>query len=98
MEVGTGQLGGPGYGQRMSLLHKYMLNKIESMHYQKPPKMSEGTRTESKSTTLVAESMFLAWKSFMEEFNDPKAVIVFLFDEKVITVSSFDQLQFMQVT
>lgn len=80
------------------MLHRQMLNKIELLHFGKPPAMKEGISPESKSTKLVAESMLLAWKSFVEEFDDdPKAVIVFLFDANVITVSYFDQLQFMQV-
>jgi hypothetical protein len=97
VEVGIGQLGGPGLGQRMSEVHHQMLDKIELLHYGKQPTMVNGKRLENKSSIKMAEAMLEAWKSFSDEFNDPKAVIVFLFDEQIITIVSFEQRQFMQV-
>jgi hypothetical protein len=97
VEVGIGQLGGPGLGQRMSKVHRQMLDKIELLQYGNLPTMANGKWTENKLSIKMSEAMLEAWKSFSDEFDDPKAVIVFLFDEQIITIASFEQRQFMQV-
>jgi hypothetical protein len=91
--VNIGQLGGPGFGQKSSELHKQMLEKVEILHRKKPATMAQGEVPENGAIRKAGTSFYLAWK----EFKDPKAVIVFLFDATVIEVNYFEQLQFMQV-
>jgi hypothetical protein len=78
-----------------------MLEKVEIMHYGKPATLAQGKVPENDVCREAGKSMYLAWKAYMNEHekDEPglKAVVVFLFEAKVIEVAYFEQTQFMQV-
>uniref|UniRef100_A0A914H9Z2 Glutathione synthetase n=1 Tax=Globodera rostochiensis TaxID=31243 RepID=A0A914H9Z2_GLORO len=68
IEVNGSAIGGLGYSTRTSKLHRQILSKTG---------LNLSNSVENNTSALTVEAIYQAW----QKFGDPKAIIIFIFDE-----------------